>query len=378
MENIKNVENEIMIFENEKLGLSVRCIKIDGKEYFTASDIAKALGYTNPSKAVKDHCRYITKRSVPHPQNKEKTIEVNVIPEGDMYRLICNSKLESAEKFESWVMDEVLPSIRKEGGYISNNATEEQVIKLIEKYSFRKITKIIAETPMMLLESKIAEIYNTNLNMKKKDRDAYHKSLNKTDYKIKLKTHIRTAIEYRPMPMGIDGSVEAVIRYSIIDKLDKEILTTTRKSTSNKLAHKDKTIANLNEAIDKLSPSLDKYICIDYHALPNNKLYEYDESNYQKKTKQYQLWISKFPNRQCMNPEYWTDVDFTKPIKMYLKFVVADDRHDTNNLPKSTIDQIMNRCYGIDDNIVKDTLCELEGYCDTYKEGKIYFYIQNI
>ncbi len=62
----------------------------------------------------------MVKYKVPHPQSKNKTLEVNVIPEGDMYRLITNSELPSAEKFESWVFDEVLPQIRKTGSYANN------------------------------------------------------------------------------------------------------------------------------------------------------------------------------------------------------------------------------------------------------------------
>lgn len=57
-----------------------------------ASDAAKMLGYANPGKAISDHCRYIAKRYIPHPQGKG-TLEVNMIPEGDVYRLITHSKL---------------------------------------------------------------------------------------------------------------------------------------------------------------------------------------------------------------------------------------------------------------------------------------------
>lgn len=108
--------NELRIFSNAEFG-QVRTVEVDGKIYFVASDIAKALGYTRPADAVAQHCRYTVKRSIPHPQNPEKQIEVNVIPEGDMYRLITHSKLESAEHFESWVFDEVLPTLRKTGTY---------------------------------------------------------------------------------------------------------------------------------------------------------------------------------------------------------------------------------------------------------------------
>ena len=69
------------------------------------------------------HCRYIVKRYTPHPQSPNKQIEINFVPEGDVYRLITHSKLPAAEKFEKWVFDEVLPSIRKTGGYISGQET---------------------------------------------------------------------------------------------------------------------------------------------------------------------------------------------------------------------------------------------------------------
>lgn len=114
--------NNLEIFKNEEFG-EIRTVEVNGKPHFVASDIAKALGYTNSSKAVGDHCRWVTKRYIPHPQSKTKTLEVNVIPEGDLYRLIANSELPNAQKFESWVFDEVLPSIRKNGGYIAGQET---------------------------------------------------------------------------------------------------------------------------------------------------------------------------------------------------------------------------------------------------------------
>lgn len=105
--------NEIQIFDNEEFG-QVRAIEIDGKPYFCASDIAEALGYSNPRKAILDHCKGVTKRDTPTNSGVQS---VNYIPEGDIYRLIVRSKLPSAEKFESWVFDEVIPTIRQTGGY---------------------------------------------------------------------------------------------------------------------------------------------------------------------------------------------------------------------------------------------------------------------
>ena len=109
--------NQVQVFENTEFG-KVRILEENGKLFFCASDIAKALGYTNPNKAVNDHCRAITKRSTPI---SGKMQEINYIPEGDVYRLIAHSKLPAAERFESWVFDTILPTIRKTGGYVAND-----------------------------------------------------------------------------------------------------------------------------------------------------------------------------------------------------------------------------------------------------------------
>ena len=112
-------ENMIKTFINDEFG-NMRTVIHDEKVLFCASDIAKSLGYRNPRKAISDHCRYVTKRDIPHPQSPNKTISMSFIPEGDVYRLIAHSKLTSAERFEKWVFDEVLPTIRKTGGYVSS------------------------------------------------------------------------------------------------------------------------------------------------------------------------------------------------------------------------------------------------------------------
>lgn len=111
-------QNErVMVFQFSETKNEVRTIMEDGNVYFVGSDVAKTLGYKKPQNAIRLHCRYALKRGIPHPQNDEKTLQVLTIPEGDVFRLIINSELDSAQKFESWVMDEVLPAIRKNGSY---------------------------------------------------------------------------------------------------------------------------------------------------------------------------------------------------------------------------------------------------------------------
>ena len=116
---------DLQIFSSPEFG-EIRTLEEDGKILFCAADIAKALGYTNPNKAVNDHCRAITKRSTPI---SGKMQEINFIPEGDVYRLITHSKLSAAEKFEKWVFDEVLPTIHKHGAYMTPDKLEEVLLK---------------------------------------------------------------------------------------------------------------------------------------------------------------------------------------------------------------------------------------------------------
>lgn len=106
---------ELTIMASELFG-EVRFAEVDGKPYAVANDVAKALGYTNPSKATNDHCKNSIK--VWGNDSLGRRQEFKAIPEGDIYRLIIRSKLPGADKFERWVFDEVIPQIRKTGGYI--------------------------------------------------------------------------------------------------------------------------------------------------------------------------------------------------------------------------------------------------------------------
>jgi len=122
--------NELQIFKNEEFG-EVRTIEIDGKPYFVANDVARALGYTNPSKATNDHCKNALIRRGNDSLGREQ--DFKFIPEGDIYRLIIRSNLPSAERFESWVFDEVLPSIRQTGGYQIPQTYAEALRQLADK-----------------------------------------------------------------------------------------------------------------------------------------------------------------------------------------------------------------------------------------------------
>lgn len=109
--------NEIEIFENEEFG-RIRTTEIDDKVLFCGSDVAKALGYSNTRDAISRHCKDVVKCDT---LTNGGVQSLGFISEGDVYRLIMHSKLPSAEKFERWVFDNVLPTIRKTGAYIANS-----------------------------------------------------------------------------------------------------------------------------------------------------------------------------------------------------------------------------------------------------------------
>ena len=118
------MKNNQMQFTNKEFG-EIKVILIDGEPYFPATECAKMLGYSKPNNAISRHCPHSLKRGVGVKTGVKsdgspayQTIQILYIPESDLYRLITHSKLPSAQKFEKWVYETVLPSIRKHGAYI--------------------------------------------------------------------------------------------------------------------------------------------------------------------------------------------------------------------------------------------------------------------
>lgn len=124
---IKEQKN-VMTFQFSESKEEIRTVFKDGEVKFVASDVAKLLGYKKPQNAINQHCKYALKQGIPHPQSKSKTLKVSVIPESDVYRLIIKSTLPKAQEFERWVMEDLLPNLRKKGFYSMNHQQKDDFI----------------------------------------------------------------------------------------------------------------------------------------------------------------------------------------------------------------------------------------------------------
>lgn len=113
--------NEIRIFKSEEFG-EIRTVEIGGEPWFVGKDVAETLGYERPTKAVSDHVDGEDRDEVPIQDSIGRMQNTAIINESGLYSLILSSKLPSAKAFKRWVTSEVLPSIRKHGGYINGQA----------------------------------------------------------------------------------------------------------------------------------------------------------------------------------------------------------------------------------------------------------------
>lgn len=138
--------NELKVFENSEFG-KVRITVIDGEPWLVGKDVAAALGYENPTKAIRDHVDEEDRRV--GVQNVTPSIIDNLgreqwptfINESGLYSLVLSSKLPAAKRFKRWVTSEVLPSIRKTGTYSSRPMTDYQRIMVQTREENARIRK---------------------------------------------------------------------------------------------------------------------------------------------------------------------------------------------------------------------------------------------
>ena len=156
------MQNQLQVFTSNEFG-DIGVLMIEGKPFFPATQCAKILGYAKPQNAITRHCPHSLKRGVGVETGRKadgsiatQYVETNFIPEGDLYRLISHSQLPLAQRFESWVFDEVLPSIRKYGVYM----TDEVIYNVIHHpdFAFEVLKAMIEEKEKNLVLQKQLDI----------------------------------------------------------------------------------------------------------------------------------------------------------------------------------------------------------------------------
>lgn len=163
-----NKLNNLQIFKFN--GLDVRTVLIDGEPYFVGKDVAVILGYKNGSRDVNNHTESEDRLKYQISTAGQMREQI-IINESGLYSLILSSKLPTAKKFKHWVTSEVLPAIRKHGGYLTDEKIEEvlynpdTLIKLATQLKDEREGRLIAEQQVAELKPK-ASYYDTILNNK--------------------------------------------------------------------------------------------------------------------------------------------------------------------------------------------------------------------
>ena len=121
---------DLQIFKNPEFG-EIRTIEKDGEPWFVGKDVAAALGYERPTKAILDHVDDEDKDEVPIQDSIGRSQNTPIINESGLYSLVLSSKLPGAKQFKRWITSEVIPSIRKHGGYLTPDKLEEVLLMLV-------------------------------------------------------------------------------------------------------------------------------------------------------------------------------------------------------------------------------------------------------
>ena len=151
--------SELQIFSSKEFG-KIRVVERNGEPWFIGKDVAEALGYINTQKAVLMHVKQNHKADVPIWDGSQNRNQV-IIDEAGLYSLVMRAKTEKAEAFQEWVTSEVLPAIRKHGGYLTSNKIEEvladpdTIIKLATTLKEERAARMQAELKLEEAKPKV-------------------------------------------------------------------------------------------------------------------------------------------------------------------------------------------------------------------------------
>jgi|688.fasta_scaffold253774_2 prophage antirepressor-like protein len=358
-------KNALELFDKTFEGMEVEIIQENEDILFELYSTGMALGQTIESKG----------KLYPRKERIDKNVlnaEISTVfrngkqflTEEMLYDLMLEMKTDKVKPFRKWVTSEVLPSLRKRGVYIMEHA-DEKVIDNEKLFGKRRIKNTFAKTEIHEVE-KLYEDFLTYVT---------------NQYTAKEKISMLQSVYNGLCELNISLSHDAVKNIGKcydISLLQNRVL-------QDKAKYQNKRNGGIKgsqtKTINKLNPNIDEYTVFDIHPFSENSMYkavnDYESGEPRLvRTDAYKRWLDNFPINQAIDKEDLS-VDWTKPIKMFIK-VDCLDKFDSSNFIKATNDMIMNRIYLEDDSIVKDTIISTNKIVDTYSEGKIYVYIQNI
>lgn len=355
-------------FENE-LG-NIRTALVNEEAYFVGKDVAEALGYKDISDALAKHVDEEDKLFIDGKTQRQNAAEFNykelgqrggwLINESGLYALIFGSQLPQAKEFKRWVTKEVLPTIRQRGCFVTE-AADEEVISNELKYGKYRIKRHFSN----ILYKDLEEEYNNAIAYITKEYPASER-IGLYVSLIKGLDELHNALTAEPTNIG---------KCYEIRQLQKQLVEIKNK-LQNRInggikSHQTKTIKQL-QAYKHRTPDLSQFHKINVHPFSVNYMYEYVNGK-QVRSKAYNAWINNFPTHQLPDElDFYTD----RPVRLYIYYTCKADM-DVKNFDKSFIDLLQN-LYGFDDNIIDECICKRYETCRDYKEGEIYFFIENI
>ena len=380
---------EIKVFEN----CDVKIIIQNDEPLFEIYSTGKALGYSRwDGKTYTEQGEQKTFAYKSRIDNIIRNAEITPIDvdgskyfnESQLYDFMLEANSKQCKPFRKWICNEVLPSIRQNGCYISDTATQED-IDFESLYGIRRIYDTFFNSTDVEAE------YSRFYELSKAKRANNHHAFNNQD-RIKLSKKIVEALENKArFAMASRESISKILSYQELQTRVQTDITElsnrynggikaqqARKITQLEL-EKQNLITELNDTKELLvqQQSCDvPFLEIPYRGFSTNKMYEPKFGKF-KRTKEYNYWENHFPKYLLRNKSFTEHIDYSKPICVEMYFL-SNGKFDVDNFSKPLLD-VISRTLEVNDKIFTKTICcECnEKVEDHYKDGKIYLRMYN-
>ena len=377
------MNNMISVFENCEIQIVVE----NDAPLFEVYSTGMALGYITTTRG----------KSYPHKVRIEKVIsnadiapvvqgEQRYLTESQLYDFMLEARTDKCKPFRKWIVEEVLPSIRQNGCYISETATKED-IDFESLYGIRRIydtffnsTDVVAEYERFFELSKQKRANNHHA-FNNQDRIKLSKKIvealeNKARFGIASKEPIYKIMSYQELQTRVHSDIT-----TLYNRYNGGIKTSQKKQIKLLEAEKESLIIELENVKSELESIQQQgedvpFLEIPYYGFSTNKMYEPKFGKF-KATKQYNFWRNNFPKYLIRNHSFTDHVDFTKPICVEMYFL-TNGKFDVDNFSKPLLDVIAN-ALNINDKVFTKTICCecAEKVDDHYRDGKIFVRMYN-